>query len=162
MNSSTTLTGEPGADGVRKDGEPLTWEVRLGDRDPAKRWVALACAIGAGFVGVVLFKSLVLGLIGFAAILASVPEILFPLKYRLDSDAATVRCGISVTQVAWENVKRVVQTEEGLKLSPLAANSRLEPFRGVYLRFAGNEAEVLAKVRALWGREDGFLAKRTD
>lgn len=139
---------------------PLLWTVNLGAQAPSRRWIVLAAAFGTALVGYGMFRSPVMALIGFAAIVASATEVLFPLRYRLDSRGATVRCGLNVTTIAWENVKRVVRAPDGLKLSPLDQPSRLEAFRGVYLRFGDRESEVVAAVERFW-RSDGTLATGT-
>jgi len=127
--------------------EPLHWEVRLGAVNPMRRWAVLACAVLAGFAGLVLFRQPIFGVFGFLAIVLSTTEVLFPSKYRLDREGARAQCGMSVTTIAWENVKKVSEDALGVLVSPLQKSSRLDVFRGVYLRFADNRTEVLAKIR---------------
>lgn len=130
------------------DGKHIVeWEVHPGRQHPRKRWVACVVAGLAGAIGLIIFQSPILGALGVLLILGSVTEVFFGLRYRLDDEGAGVRCGASLTLVTWDAVKSVVVSEEGVKLSPLEKSSRLNAFRGVFLRFANNRDEVLAMIQ---------------
>lgn len=129
----------------------------MGQEQPAKRISCFAFALLAGLAGQVLFHNPIFGLIGFIAIIASTAEMFFPLKYRLDENSASVRLGISPTIIRWDEVKRLIPVPDGIRLSPLEKPSRMDNFRGVYLRFSGNEDAVLAKIRALWQSDEHCL-----
>jgi len=131
----------------------MTWEVRLGDGQPGHRLAVLAAASFAGLMGIWLMGHILFGLIGFAAILMSCHEVFFPLRYRLDGQSARVRCGWSVSAIEWANVRRVIESPDGVRLSPLPKPSPLDAFRGVFLRYAGNRDSVLAKIRQLRGSD---------
>jgi hypothetical protein len=55
-----------------------------------------------------------------------------------------------------------VAHREAILLSPLEKPSRLDAFRGVYLRLASNEGLVSAKIRALVPSHAHFLGTGTD
>jgi hypothetical protein len=131
--------------------EPLVWEVRLGADQTPRRLIVVAIALLAGLIGIAWTHQAIIGVIGCLAILFSTSELFLPIRYRLDGTGASSNVGLSKTAIDWADVKRMTEDQKGVKLSPLAENSRLEPFRGVYLRFAGNQDEVLAKIRQLWG-----------
>jgi hypothetical protein len=127
--------------------ESLEWEVRLWEREPSKRYLILLIALVAAGLGFLVGGGLLLAMIGFLAILFSTMEFWLPIRYRIDGSGCRVKYGPSVTEIEWDKVKRVVRGPEGLKLSPLAKEGALSPFRGVFLRFAGNEEEVIEAVR---------------
>lgn len=135
----------------------MDWEVNMGQEQPSKRIACFGFALFAGLAGQILFRSPLLAVIGFVAIIASTAEYFFPLKYRLDENGASVRLGISPTIIRWDEVKRLIPLPDGIRLSPLEKPSRLDNFRGVYLRFSGNEEAVLAKIRALWQSDEHSL-----
>ncbi len=145
--------------------QALEWEVRLWESRPTQRRKVLVAAGFAAVAAVLLFgrdpfppaTAPFMALVGFATIVVSTAELFFPLRYRLDGEDARVRCGASVTAIRWADVKRLVPMEDGVKLSPLAAPSRLDAFRGVYLRYAGNEGAVLDTIRALWNSDADVL-----
>jgi hypothetical protein len=146
MNGASDL---PPAEDSIDGGDAFRWSVRLSDKAPGKRWVVLGFALAAGLVGTVVYDSLLLGALGFAIILAATAEFWMGARYRIDEVGATARIGPSVSSIEWERVKRVEVGESGVKLSPLErSGTRLEPFRGVYLRFAPEDRErVLEAVR---------------
>lgn len=122
--------------------DELAWTVSLGDRMPLQRVLVLVIAFCAGLLGMALFRQPLFGIFGFAAVVLSTAELYFPLRYTLTKTCARVKCGLSTTEILWDKVERIVDGPDGVKLSPLASKTRLEPFRGVYLRFQGNEDAV--------------------
>ncbi len=132
------------------EGETLTWTVRLWRRDPAKLLGVLIGSMVGAAMGVILLNGPVGAIIGFLAVSISTADYWMPLRYTVNGTGAQVRCGISVTAIDWDSVKRVIESEEGVKLSPLERSSRTSPFRGVFLRFADNREDVLNAIRQHW------------
>lgn len=132
----------------------LHWELHLGRDKPTARWVVIGAALAAALVGFLALRSPLLGALGMAAVLGSTLELFVAQKYGLTAQGAYSRNGPSRSEVPWENVRRVVPDDRGVLVSPLARAGRLDAFRGVYLRFAGNREEVLAKIAELWQPDD--------
>jgi hypothetical protein len=138
--------------------ESLTWRVRLSDNAPWKRWVVLGVAVLGGLLGFALMRNALIGVLGFAIILASTAEFWLGTVYRIDAGGATARTGISPTSMTWSDVKRAIVTAEGVKLSPLGEDGRLSPFRGVFLRFGSdNRDQILSAVRTHCDNDVRFL-----
>lgn len=145
------------------ESEALTWEINLGRQQPSKRFIVLLAGLASGVFGLVFCGHPMFLVLGPLFVVGSLKEVLFAQIHRLDSKGASVRCGLSHTAIEWENVRRVVESAEGVLLSPLAAPSRLDAFRGVYLRYVGNREDVLAKIRELRGEHEArLLERRTD
>lgn len=83
------------------------------------------------------------------ALLLSLADFLFPVRYVVTAEGASSRALVKGAEIKWADVKRCYVDEFGVKLTPLDRVSRLEAFRGVYLRFGGNEDEVIAAVKAM-------------
>lgn len=100
-------------------------------------------------LGIVLFRSFWLGLLPMLALLFSLSEYVFPIRYTLTAQSASARCGLSVLEIRWADVRHAYLTGDGIKLSPLSAkNSRFESLRGVFLRFGSdNQDAVIDAVR---------------
>jgi hypothetical protein len=114
--------------------EILSWKVRLlGDRSGFV-FVIGAVAVAAGLIGIVVFRSPSMGLLGFAMILASTADYWLGSNFKLDARGASARVGLSLTAMEWANVKRVIVEPNAIKLSPLAEENRMDSFRGVILR----------------------------
>lgn len=100
-------------------------------------------------LGTALFRSFWPALLPMLALLFSLSEYVFPIRYTLTAQSASARCGLSVLEIRWADVRHAYLTGDGIKLSPLAAkNSRFEGLRGVFLRFSGdNQDAVIHAVR---------------
>ncbi|MBA4292511.1 hypothetical protein C0431_06030 [bacterium] len=139
----------------------LEWTVELGKQLAQKRIpVAIAGLVAAGFGTV--FIGAFGAMLGIAVVFLSTAELWMPMRFRLTSEEASARVGLSVTAIRWENVKRVLETDQGVTLSPLEKSSRLDAFRGVYLRFSSNRSEVLAKIAELTERNGSDLDREAD
>jgi len=73
------------------------------------------------------------------------------VRYVVTEHGASCRMLLKAARIQWADVRRCYIDDLGIKISPLNRRSRLEAFRGVYLRFAGNRDEVISAVKALRG-----------
>ena len=115
-----------------------------------QRQAQIGLVLLAVFVlGMALFRSFWLSLLPMLALLFSLSEYVFPIRYTLTAQSASARCGLSVLEIRWADVRHAYLADDGIKLSPLTAkNSRFEGLRGVFLRFGGdNQDEVIDAVR---------------
>jgi len=156
------MSGAEGAAGQPDTVEALEWTVRVWQNAPQKRWVVILVALACASLGWAVLQSVLLAALGFFGIMGGTSEYWLPLRYRLDERGASVRCGISVTAVEWAAVKRVSETDIGIRLSPLERTTRLAQFRGVFLRYAGNRDQVLEYVNNLRGEGARLLEPGTD
>jgi len=140
----------------------MEWTVRLWERAPQKRWAVIVVGFVGAAIGYAMFENFLVAVVAFICIAASSSEFIFPLHYSLTPETARVRCGLSVTEIEWKAVKGVIEGSGGVKLSPLARDSRLASFRGVYLRYAGNREAVLEYVKRCGGACDRLLEQGTD
>jgi hypothetical protein len=129
----------------------LAWRVHLFAERPGRGWMAL------GIMAVVMALLHFAGddrFIPFAFVVffISLAPFFFPTHYELTPDGVTRRVGLFSTRRRWEEFPRFYPDAEGVKLSTFARPSRREPFRGMWLRFAGNRDEVLAYVASKIGR----------
>ena len=127
----------------------LSWSVHLLRRQPQRAPRIGVALVGVLVLGLCLFHSFWLALLPAAAVLLSLSEFVFPVRYTLTAQAATARHGLTLLEIRWEDVQHAFLTDEGVKLSPLRAkNSRYEALRGVYLRFGDDNREaVIAAVQ---------------
>jgi hypothetical protein len=101
-----------------------------------------------------LFQNLLLCMAALLMLLSATLEFLAPGDYRLSERGAVSRCGPNRFELAWRDVRRALLYHDGVRLSPLGRASRLDAFRGVYLRFAqdgqaGDRESVLASLASL-------------
>lgn len=126
----------------------LTWSVHLVRKQPEKLAVIVPMFLGASYcahwVGgpvAVLIVALVL--------LSSLSDFLFPVHYTLTRRQATCKRLLGITEIQWSKVRHCYLDDLGVKLSPLPRPTRLEAYRGVYLRFHNNKDQVIDAVRSL-------------
>ena len=129
------------------EGEPqLTWTVHLARRRPRQARAAVAVILLAGVAAGYGFQTPLLGVLAVILLTAAVSDYLFPLRYTLGPEGIAVRGLLHRRLMAWPQVRRVVEDDLGVKLSPLARPSRLEAYRGIYLWFGGNADAVMAAI----------------
>lgn len=113
-------------------------------------------------IGWFLLRHPLLALLGPAVILVACGDLFLPIRYRLGAKGVTSTCGFVVSEIEWTSVKSLRFQKDGVVVSPLEREGRMEAFRGVYLRYDGNEAAVLAKIGEFWNEHEGVLGTGTD
>lgn len=86
-------------------------------------------------------------LISAALLLLGVHDYLLPTTFAFDAEGVSSRSPIFRRRKPWSALKSFQSDPNGVLLSPLPSQSRLEAYRGLYVRFAGNRHAVLAVVR---------------
>ncbi|HHX39530.1 MAG TPA: hypothetical protein GX715_06160 [Armatimonadetes bacterium] len=121
--------------GAHPAGAVLEWRVHLArERPRALLFVAgVLCASAA--LAYAVFGHPLPVLITLALLFSSVSEFVLPITYRIAPEGITRRNGVNITTLAWDEVRRMEVYEEGVRLSPLARPSALEPFRGILIRY---------------------------
>ncbi|MCE5323094.1 hypothetical protein LLG46_07240 [bacterium] len=126
----------------------LSWNVHLARQYPTK--LAILAGLTA-FVSIAAYWWI--GALAVAAVavvmIAGFADFVFPINYVLTHESALCRTKFKQSEIKWENVRHCYLDNLGVKLSPLDRQSRLEAFRGVYLRFADNRNDVIDAVKAL-------------
>jgi len=127
----------------------LQWTIHLLRERPQKAWGAAGVMMLAAVLVGVAFRSVGMGLLAVVLLWLATRDYWLPVRYTVSEKGAAVRYLGAAYDISWERVKYVTVTADGVKLSPLPPRSRLEPFRGVYLRFADNREQVLEAI-AFW------------
>jgi hypothetical protein len=65
-------------------------------------------------------------------------------RYRLDEEGVSIKRYVTTMKKRWGELRSYYPDKNGVLVSPFVKPSRLENFRGVYLRFGGNREKVLA------------------
>jgi len=94
-----------------------------------------------------IFHDPLLVLLGFLLLALPLASYFFPTRVRFDEKSVTVRSIWGSRSRRWDSFRSFQYDREHVRLCPLSAPSRLDPYRGVLLRFAGNRDEVLAFLR---------------
>ena len=116
--------------------------------DDYPRSVLLIAIVAAVCVGAhVAFGGVAYAVLAAAFLAVSLRSYFLPTWVELDEAGVRLRFLGRTRAVAWGEVRRVDVHKEGVHLSPFPELSRLDSFRGTFVRFAGNADEVERFVR---------------
>lgn len=122
----------------------LAWRThRL--REEPRRIGLVAAAYGVAFaLWWLVFPHPLALFLPVVSLTSALAEYLFPISYRLTTRGAHFANGFARLFLDWRDVKRATVGAQGIHLSPLAhPGGRLAAFRGIRLRFAGENAEEI-------------------
>jgi len=126
-----------GQEALDAAGERLCWRsCPLVDQFPRSLLLVGTCVavcVGAGIA----FDAAGYALLSAALLAVSLARYFLPTGFELDEHAVTVRFLGQARKVPWSHVRRVLVQPRGVFLSPFRRPSRLDSFRGTFLRFAG-------------------------
>lgn len=129
--------------GAQTKTEKLSWISHPAKEEPRRNWIVvffLLLTVAALWIATRSGYWVALGVI---FLLVAIRQWFIPTTYRLDEIGAEIRFLFYRRQKNWADIKRLSSDRKGVLLSPFPFPSRLESFRGLYLRFSGNRAEVL-------------------
>jgi hypothetical protein len=102
-----------------------------------------------------LSDNLIMVLVGILIFLVTLSTFYFPTRYTVDEKIVTIKYVFSAKSRNLSAFRSVFPGLRGVLLSPYLAPSRLENFRGFYLRYGkDNKAEVDSFLRDLLGEEN--------
>lgn len=94
------------------------------------------------------FESATYLIISTAILFVSLLSFFFPTTYILQDDCIIVKTLLRRFSRQWSSFKSCYPDKNGVLLSPFLSPSRLENFRGIYVRFSHNRSEVLDYIRS--------------
>lgn len=132
----------------------LRWRVHLAKEQPQKLIGVIAVVLVMAVLGYTWFGSPLAAGVVVLALLGALSDFLLPITCTLTSSHALTTTLAGRQAIAWKDVRTCYLDEHGIKLSPLSKRSRLEAYRGVYLRFGDRREEVIEAVAGL-KQQDG-------
>ena len=90
-----------------------------------------------------LFQSVFVALLSAIFVTSSLYRYFVPFRYDLYEHELVVSAPFYRLTKPWDTFRSFYADNHGVLLSPFATPSRLENFRGIYVRFGANRAEVL-------------------
>ena len=94
-----------------------------------------------------LFQSVFVALLSAIFVTSSLYRYFVPFRYELHEDQLLVTAPFYRLKKPWDAFRSYYVDNNGVLLSPFTKPSRLENFRGVYVRFGANRSEVLDFIR---------------
>ena len=87
--------------------------------------------------------SVLMTAVSFIILLGALSPFFLPTDYELTSDKIKVRFFFSQREKEWSFYRSFYVDKNGVLLSPFEKPSRLENFRGMYIRFGQNKNQVV-------------------
>lgn len=88
-------------------------------------------------------RSLFFLLLSFLILLGSLSSFFLPTSYELSQERIRVKFFFNTKEMEWKKYRSFYVDKNGVLLSPFEKPSRLENFRGIYIRFNQNKEEVV-------------------
>jgi hypothetical protein len=131
----------------------LTWQVHLAKEQPKKLAVVIPATFVAAVCAFAWIQHPVFVIAMLLLVVGSLADFLFPVTYTITTTRVTVSTRAGKRIIAWKDVRKCYLDDFGVKLSPLRIQSRLEAYRGVYLRFGDKRKEVIEAVERLRSKD---------
>lgn len=129
--------------------ESLKWSIHLLRENPEKLLIIVPIMLISILISYVLFRNIISPIVTLLLFTAALSDYLFPVHYEITPSGAASRTIVGERKIEWSQVKKCYLDEYGVKLSPLSIPTRLEAYRGVYLRFARNREDVICAIRSI-------------
>ncbi len=119
---------------------------------PAKRNMKITVAVSiliAVLVVVVYYAtfSVWFTILGFLILTGSLAGFYFPTHYQFTENKIIIKTTMQTLEKKWSQYRSYYADKNGVLLSPFGRPSRLENFRGIYIKFWYNKDEVMAIVK---------------
>ena len=93
------------------------------------------------------FHSIAFLILSIVIFVGSLAPFFFSTTYILQNDCVIVRSLLRGFSRQWDSFSSYYPDKNGVLLSPFSSPSRLENFRGIYVRFSHNRSEVVSFIR---------------
>ncbi len=159
---SETEKSEPAEPTEIVDGEVLEWVCHPAKRNKT-RTVIVTVFIALVVLGIYFWTfSMIFTVLAVIILTGSLAAYYFPTKYTFTENEIFIKSTTQRQTRKWSQYRSYYPDKNGVLLSPFGRPSRLENFRGVYIRFSGNKDAVMAyvirKIEEIRRRELGEIA----
>lgn len=130
------------------EGSTLEWVCHPARKN--RRVTALVSIFIAVVVVVVYFAtdhSVLFSVLAFLVLTGSLASFYFPTRYKMTEDEIIIKTKMQTLVKKWSQYRTYYVDKNGVLLSPFVRRSRLENFRGIYIKFWYNKEDVVAFVK---------------
>ena len=141
---------EPGVCCAAVDGDDaLSWSAHpLLEASRLKSASLVAVVLGVAAVAWIGFESAGYGVLTLGVLAGSLSRYFVPTRYRMDARGIETSHLGRHRRLPWSEVQAAYYDEDGVFLSPHPEPSRLDAFRGTYVRFGRHKKAVARLVRS--------------
>ncbi len=136
------------ADDKMNDEEVLRWETHPVKKSTPITILVILFLLVVWLVVYLATSSLFLTGLSVVIMLGSLSSFFLPTRYELNQKKVKIRFFLTMREREWNAFRSFYVDKNGVLLSPFAKPSRLENFRGVYVRFNRNKDQVVEFVKS--------------
>jgi hypothetical protein len=147
--SKSSKSDQKKEDEAEYDGPVLEWVCH-----PAKKNLFRTIAVSLFIIVLVVIVyymtfSIWFTILAFVILTGSLLPFYFPTRFKLTEKEIIIKSTMQTQKRKWSQYRSYYPDKNGVLLSPFLRPSRLENFRGLYLRFGDNRDEVMAFVKRM-------------
>ncbi|MCK4353510.1 hypothetical protein KAW65_08915 [candidate division WOR-3 bacterium] len=120
----------------------MQWKSQPCKEHPRKTILLIIFLVALG-IGIYFSFSWYWVIIAYILVGGGILPYFLPTYYSLENEGMTIKGIVIEKKKQWEDFKTYYKDKNGVLLSPFDKPSRLENFRGTYIRFNDNEKEVI-------------------
>jgi hypothetical protein len=137
------------------EGTTLKWSSHPVKRRTTVSILVVLFLLAVWVVVYVTTSSILLTGLAVIIMLGSMSSFFLPTNYELDQKKVKIRFFFTNREREWSAFRSFYVDKNGVLLSPFAKPSRMENFRGVYVRFGRNKDQVVDFVRTKMEQKEG-------
>ncbi len=154
MSARKDTETNPNSNEIKENGDHLEWISHPATAN-SKRTAWVIAFLLIVFLAVYLTtKSELLTIVAVFIMVGSLSSFFMPTKYRMDSKGIYIKTPGGKRNYNWGRFRSFYPDKNGVLLSPFKKPSRLENFRGVYIRFTDNRDEVVRFIEKMISKYD--------
>ena len=155
LSFDLNAAGESEAEGDKAQedsGRTLEWVCHPAKKNP--KVTVLVTIFIFIIIGAVYYATMSVwfGVLAVLILFGSLTSFYFPTAYKLTDDEIMVKTTTQTLKKKWSQYRTFYPDKNGVLLSPFVRPSRMENFRGIYLKFWYNKDEVIAFVKERMAR----------
>lgn len=130
--------------------EKLTWSEWPAKERPFITVIVIAVLILLWYITYSWLPSIPVATLLILAVFIYLGEYFFPNKFGIDNQKAWKKIGPVKTTKNWDQMRTYYVDKKGVLISPFTRPSRLETFRGIYLRFGKYDRDKIISMVKLY------------
>jgi hypothetical protein len=132
----------PSIDDIKDEGETLEWTFHKAKQN---WWITAGVTILIFVLAVLVYSatdSRTFTVLALLLLFMSLSRFYLPITYRLTDRRIMIKTMTQTTYKEWSQYRTCYPDKNGILLSPFIQPTRLENFRGIFLLFNNNKAQV--------------------
>ncbi len=123
---------------------PLEWSVWPAKEKPLLTLGLIALLLAIWIAVGYIYKEPVWVILAIVLLSGAVEPYFVVTRFRMDEEGVAIKHLFTTKKKPWAELRSFYPDRNGVLVSPFAGPSRLENFRGLYLRFGKRRGDVLA------------------